>query len=89
MGQEKATNRLKKQFGIVRDAYAQHVSDLQEQWNGNVLDYRFTTLGATIRGTVTVEPSEVTVNADLPLMAVMFKGQIEQQIRNRLTELLV
>ena len=88
LGQEEATSRLKHGFGNIRQTYQQHVSDLEETWDGNVLTYRFKAFGFTIKGTVAVEPSEVKLNSNLPLAAVMFKGTIEQQIRDQVTKLL-
>jgi len=88
LGQDDATERLREQFISAKDAYGEHVSNLKAQWDANVLNFRFTTFGATVKGSVTAEPSEVKVHANLPLMAAMFKGTIEQQIRDRLTKLL-
>jgi len=88
LDQEEATSRLKHGVGHIREAYEEHVSDLAETWDGNVLTYRFKTYGFTIEGKVTVEPSEVKLDASLPLVATMFKGTIEQQIRDRLNKLL-
>jgi hypothetical protein len=88
LGQEEASSRLKHGFGSIRQTYEQHVSDLEEAWDGHVLTYSFKTFGFTIKGTVAVEPSEVKLHSSLPLAAVMFKGTIEQQIRDQMTKLL-
>jgi hypothetical protein len=88
LGQEEAASRLKQGFGSIRQTYEQHVSDLEETWDGSVLSYSFKTFGFTIKGTVAVEPSEVKLYSSLPLAAVMFKGTIEQQIRDQMTKLL-
>ena len=70
-------NWLEAYFGIIRTG----------AW-AVPLNFRFTTFGANVKGTVTVEPSQVNVHADLPLMAAMFKGTIEAKIRDRLARLL-
>ena len=88
LGQEEATTRLKEGFGDIRQTYQQHVSDLQESWDGSVLTYSFKTFGFTIKGTVAVEPSEVKLEAGLPLAAMMFKGTIEKQILDQMNKLL-
>jgi len=88
LGQEEATSRLKNGFGNIRQTYQEHVSDLEETWDDNVLTYSFKTFGLSIKGTVTVEPSEVKLHSNLPLPAVMFKGTIEQQVRDHMTKLL-
>ena len=88
LGQEEATSRLKHGFGDIRQTYQQHVSDLEETWDGNVLTYSFKTFGFTIKGTVAVEPSKVKLDASLPLAAMMFKGTIEKQILDQMNKLL-
>ena len=86
--QEDATGRLKSGLDNIRQAYQQHFSDLEESWEGNVLTYSFKTFGFKIQGTVAVEPAEVKLDAKLPLAAVMFKGRIEEQIREQMGKLL-
>jgi hypothetical protein len=88
LGQEEAVTRLRDRVGAVRQMYQQQVSDLQETWVGNVLNYSFKTFGFTIQGTVAVEPAEVKLDASLPLAAMMFRGTIEKQIRDHMTRLL-
>ena len=88
LGQEAAVERLKDQFKSIKEEYADQISDLSEEWNGNLLSFGFTTYGVKIKGTVTVDPAEVAVAANLPIVAMMFKGPIEQQLRDQLTKML-
>jgi hypothetical protein len=88
LGQEEATRRLKERFSQVRETFGSQVSDLQEEWNGDSLKFCFKTYGMKIQGTVSSAPSEVHVDARLPLSAMMFKGTIEQQIRGELSRIL-
>ena len=88
LGQEEATRRLKGKFSIVRDAYRGQVSDLQEVWNEHILSFSFKAVGMKVAGTVTVEDLAVKLNAELPFAAMMFKGLIEQKVREELGELL-
>ena len=88
LGQEQAIQRLKEQFASIKGRFGEHVSDSAEEWDGNVLRYRFTALGIQVQGTVTSEDSEVKVTASLPLVAMPFKGRIEQQIRDELEKIL-
>ena len=60
------------------------MSNLEEQWVGNVLNYAFSTFGFNIKGNLTVEPEEVKVSGALPFAAMMFKGKIEQSVREEL-----
>ena len=88
LGAEEATNRLKSFFAKLKERYQDKVSNLEEQWNGNKLDYSFSTFGFSIKGDMTVEPNEVKVVGSLPFAAMMFKGQIEQSVRTELEKLL-
>jgi len=88
LGREEAVQRLKTGFGLAREGYQQHVSDLVEEWDGHLLRYSFKTFGMSVAGTVAVEPAEVRVTAGLPLAAALFRGAIEQQIREQMGKLL-
>jgi putative polyhydroxyalkanoate system protein len=88
MEQDQAVERLKERFGDLQRRFGDSVQDFEEQWDGNVLSYRFTTLGVKVRGTVTAVDSHVTVTAELPLLAMALKGTIETQIRSELEKIL-
>ena len=88
LGKEEALRRLKEKFSAVRNTYGTRVSDLEEEWNGSTLSFRFKAMGMKVSGTVMVEDSEVRLDANLPFAAVMFKGMIEKQIRAELGSLL-
>lgn len=88
LGKEQAVSRLKERLNKAKHKFGQEVSDLEEQWDGNVLSFGFTTLGVKIRGTVTSAESEVAVAAKLPYAAMLFRRAIERQIRNELESIL-
>src|SRR5690348_16646273 len=88
LGAEAATERLKTFFEKLKSRHQDKVSNLEEQWNGNRLDYSFSTFGFNIKGDLTVEPGEIKVNGSLPFAAMMFKGKIEQSVREELEKLL-
>jgi hypothetical protein len=88
VGQEEAVRRLQERSNLAANAYKGQVRDLKQEWQGNVLSYRFSVLGAAISGTVAVEPSEVRVIAEVPFTAMMFRGVIEKQLREELTRAL-
>ena len=88
LGQEEAIRRLEEAFRSATETYRDQIHELDAQWNGNVMRYRFNAMGIAVSGSTTVEPSEVKVDANLPLMAVMFKGAIEKRLREELGKLL-
>lgn len=88
LGTEEATARLKTFFGKLKERYQDKMSNLEEQWEGNKLAYAFSTFGFNIKGDLNVEPGEVKVNGSLPFAAMMFKGKIEQSVREELEKVL-
>ncbi len=88
LGTEEATQRLKTFFEKLKARHQDKVNNLAEQWSDNRLDYSFSTYGFNIKGDLTVEPGEVKVNSVLPFAAMMFKGKIEQTMREELEKLL-
>ena len=86
---EQAVERLKEGFGRIRETYRGQVKDLEETWNDSTLTFGFTTFGFKIKGSVAVEPSQVEMTGELPFAAMMFKGAIEQQVRDQIGKLLV
>ena len=88
LGTEEATTRLKKFFEELKERHSDKMSNLEEAWNDNRLEYAFSTYGFNIKGDVQVEPNEVKVNGALPFAAMMFKGKIEQSVKEELEKLL-
>ena len=85
---EEATQRLKTFFQKLKERHGDKVSNLEELWDGNNLAYAFSTFGFNIKGNLTVDPNEVKVNGQLPFAAMMFKGKIEQSVKDELERLL-
>ncbi|MCE9552463.1 MAG: polyhydroxyalkanoic acid system family protein [Planctomycetes bacterium] len=87
-GQQQASERLLGFMTQMKHQYKDQVSDLQETWEENRLNYSFRTFGMTVRGAVEVQEQHVSLHADLPFAAMMFKGKIEQEIRGTLERVL-
>ncbi len=89
LGQQQAAERLKSFLGRLKERHQDKVSNLEETWpDDHHLNYSFTTYGFNIKGDLAIEPDAVKMNASLPFAAMMFKGKIEQAIRDELTRLL-
>lgn len=84
LGQNQAVERLKGRFHEIKQRYAEHLSEFEETWEGDSLNFRFKTFGMKVNGTVTPGPEDVKVRAALPLAALPFKGMIEQQLGDEL-----
>jgi hypothetical protein len=86
--QDEALRRIKTSIEHATIQYAQHVSGLQEHWNENVGTLNITVRGIAIPTQVTVNPSDVTLQATLPMIASVFMVQIETTARELLTRIL-
>ncbi|HEY1599847.1 MAG TPA: polyhydroxyalkanoic acid system family protein [Pirellulales bacterium] len=88
LGQEVAIEKLKKFVPAIKERYQSQVSNLEESWTENTLNFGFSTFGFPIKGAITVEPATVKLDGDIPFAAMMFKGKIEQEFKEALNKLL-
>ena len=72
----------------VTEKYGDQVSALEQNWEGDTLNFSMTTYGFKITGNLVVEEEQVKIDGDLPFAAAMFKGKIEGSIRNELEKCL-
>jgi hypothetical protein len=86
--QEEATDRLKRLLEMAKARNEGKVSNLVEEWTGNQLKFGFSTFGFNVSGAMDVEPQAVKIQATIPIAAMMFKGKIEQTLRDELTRVL-
>ena len=89
LGQAEATARLHGLLARVKEKYQDQVSDLMETWNDNTLSFSFKTYGFQVSGDVIVQDSEVVLDGQIPYAAMLFKGQIESNLRKQLATALV
>jgi len=86
LGQEAATEKLKNFMETVRSKYGDQISNLEEAWEGSVLNFSFTTYGFGISGVMNVQDDKVALDGKLPFAAMAFKGRIEETIRTELSK---
>ncbi|MBS0210375.1 MAG: polyhydroxyalkanoic acid system family protein [Planctomycetes bacterium] len=89
MSATEARERVETFLPRVEEQYKDMIKDMSRQWNGDVLEYSFKTLGFVFKGTIALEEKQVTVNMDVPLAAMMVKGRIEQEFKAGLERLLL
>lgn len=89
LGKAEALKRVRTLLTNVKRDHAEQVSNLREQWHDNGARFGFSAMGFDVSGELTVTDREVTVTGKLPWLAGMFKGQIEDTIRDQAGELLV
>jgi predicted NBD/HSP70 family sugar kinase len=84
LGREQAVDRLKKFVQQVRDQFEDQVETADGTWADNVLDFSVKAVGISISGKLTVEDTRAHVAGTLPIMAIPFRGMIEQRIAEQL-----
>lgn len=84
---EEALRRLKDKLGRIPQ-YRRLISHPCEEWNHDVLAFRFTAVGMSVSGTLTVNDADVRVAAEIPFAAMLFKKKIDQSVRAELDALL-
>lgn len=88
LGKDDAMRRLQHFTDAVKRKYGDQVSDLSETWHDSHVDFGFKTFGMGVKGAIEVSDENVQVAVDLPLAAAMFKGKIENEIRNSIQTVL-
>lgn len=88
LDQSEAKRRLIEKIADARATAGTQVTDLEENWNDNEASFAFQVVGMKVAGTMAVEPDQVRVKADLPFAAIMFRGMIEQRVRQEIGDAL-
>src|SRR4051812_48965469 len=68
---EEVRSRLDRFAEMLKDKYADKVSDFQQSWEGDSLKFRFKTYGFAIDGAITITDNELKLAGDLPFAAIM------------------
>jgi putative polyhydroxyalkanoate system protein len=58
-----------------------HVTDLEQEWVGDTLEFKGKARGFHIEGTVEVTDDEIVVNGKLPFMAKPFEPKIREAVK--------
>jgi len=88
LGEDEARKRIQQLLVDVREKYGRQVSDIREEWNGNSCDLGWKSMGMGMTATIQVHPSDVTVDGNMPMAFMAFKGKMEQLVRERVTQAL-
>ncbi len=88
LGQADAMGRLKSLLEKVKERHGDKVANLRESWVANVLNFGFSTYGFNVEGDITVDENEVRLDGKIPFTAMIFKGKIENELRETMTRVL-
>ena len=85
LGKEEAARRLKERIASEKINKANVASVSKEVWNDPYnLDFAMTLFNYRVDGTLKIEDSEIIVDLNLPFVAMMVKGMIEDQMRQQM-----
>ena len=62
--------------------------DYEVTWSDASAEFRFKSMAFTIKGAMTVDESQVSVDIDLPFAAMMFKDKAQKAITKNITRAL-
>ena len=83
-----AIKRIKNLLVELQTEYKGQISDVQSSWSNSQANYSFKMNGLKINGTIFVSAIDVVIDGKLPFIAMAFKGQIENVIKQKAKELL-
>lgn len=89
LGQDEALTRMKKETQSALESFGDKIKDFQQDWNENRVDFSFSAMSFSIKGDMEVNHDNLAVSAQLPMAAFMFKGMIEQRLKEHLSKILV
>ena len=88
LSQAEALTRIQNFLAELKAEHTDQIKDLEESWNGNTGIFSFKISGFKVSGTLQVGEDFVLITGELPFAALLFKGQIENSIREKAMELL-
>lgn len=86
--QEKAVSCAEKIFSELSVKFKDEFSNLKQERDGNKILFSFKIRGMNISGKMTVKENEVLLESKLPFAARMFKGMIEDKIKENADKML-
>ncbi len=84
---DEARSRLERFVEVLQQKFEGKVSDLNQSWDGDTLNFGFKTFGIQLTGGITVADNELKLDGDLPFAAMMFRGKIESDIKEQLEKI--
>jgi len=88
LGQEEALRRMKDKADAVWNENRDKIAEGSQTWNDNQLSFSVSVMGMKIPGQVVVGQADIVLSADVPFIALAFKGMIEDRVRQELGTLL-
>jgi hypothetical protein len=88
LSQDEARTRLQNGIADFRRQYGGKLANVEEQWTGNHLDFKFSVMAQRATGRVDVDPDKVKLSIDLPWMLAALAQKIRPQVEQEGRKLL-
>ena len=88
LGQTEAQNRVSTFLDEVQNQYQDMVSSWSGEWEGNKLNFELVAMKMKVTGVLEVLDDAVLVGGSIPFAMMMFKGKMENTMREELRKLL-
>lgn len=88
LGRDEARRRLQAGIADARTRFGDKVSQIEEAWQGDHLDFKVAALGQSIAGTMDVAEDHVQLEFSLPALLGMLGGKIKSYLQASGTRLL-
>lgn len=86
--QEEARRRIQSGIADARKQFVGKMTQVEDHWTENHLEFKFAALGQPITGRLDVLPSSINVSVDLPWLLAMLADKIKPDIEQRGRKLL-
>ncbi len=87
LDKQEARQRLGRFADVIGEKFRDQVSELEQKWEGDTLQFRFKSFGIPLSGGITVTEKQLDLAGELPFSAMIFKGKIESSIREQLEKI--
>ena len=78
--QEEARTRLQNGIADLRTKHAGQLANVQEQWDGNRMNFSLKAAGQSLTGRLEVLPDAVKLDVDLPWLMAMFAEKFRPRV---------
>jgi hypothetical protein len=85
---DEVVQRIQGFLAKLREQNEQKFLVKTEEWQGRKLNCSFSSFGFAMDAIMDVQPTDMDFQLTIPFAAVLFKGQIEDQLRGELTKVL-
>jgi len=88
LGQPESKIRMEKLICDLSEKHSDLVKKVNKKWDAYHADLAAIVKGISVAGSIEIKDQEVLLNFGIPLVAIMFKKQIETEIRSYLQKVL-